>query len=177
EARLGGSRSLPLDRRLMDSALRRSGARRRRALTATQVRMLRIAGWTLLGVIAVLPLLWVLFFAPTTGKFATSFGSAFHDPKDFLITVLNGVTAAGLYFVVSSGFTLIFGLMRVVNMAHGAFFLLGGYVALKIQRHMIGGGGSFGLTSSQVNLTHWIVPALAGTAVVAASGLVMQQLF
>ena len=68
-----------------------------------------------------------------------------HDPKDFLITVLNGVTAAGLYFVVASGFTLIFGLMRVVNMAHGAFFLLGGYVALKMQRHMVGEGGSFGL--------------------------------
>jgi branched-chain amino acid transport system permease protein len=141
------------------------------------VRALRIGGWALLGVLAVLPLIWVLFVAPTTGKFATSFGSAVHDPKDFVITVLNGVTAAGLYFVVASGFTLIFGLMRVVNMAHGAFFLLGGYVALTIQRRMVGGGGSFGLTSAQVNLTHWIVPTLAGTAVVAGSGLVMQQFF
>ena len=87
-------------------------------------------------------MLWVLFFAPTTGKYATTFGSAVHDPKDFVITLLNGVTAAGLYFVVASGFTLIFGLMRVVNMAHGAFFLLGGYVALKLQRHMVGEGGS-----------------------------------
>jgi branched-chain amino acid transport system permease protein len=139
--------------------------------------VLRLAGWAVLALLAVLPVLWVLFFAPTTGKFATSFGSAVHDPKDFLITVLNGVTAAGLYFVVSSGFTLIFGLMRVVNMAHGAFFLLGGYVALKLQRHMVGGGGSFGLTSAQVNLTHWIVPTLAGTALVAAAVLVMQQLF
>jgi branched-chain amino acid transport system permease protein len=161
----------------MDSALRRPAVRKRRALSAAQVRALRIAGWTALGVLAVLPLLWVLFFAPTTGKFATSFGSAVHDPKDFTITVLNGVTAAGLYFVVASGFTLIFGLMRVVNMAHGAFFLLGGYVALKVQRGMVGGGGSFGLTSAQVNLTHWIIPTLAGTALVAAAGLVMQQLF
>jgi branched-chain amino acid transport system permease protein len=161
----------------MDSVLRAPAARRRRALTAQQRRALRIAGWTSLAVLAALPVLWVCFFAPTTGRFATSFGSAVHDPKDFVITVLNGVTAAGLYFVVSSGFTLIFGLMRVVNMAHGAFFLLGGYVALKIQRDMVGGGGSFGLTSSQVNLTHWIVPTLAGTAVVAGSGLLMQQLF
>ena len=53
-----------------------------------------------------------------------------------------------LYFVVASGFTLIFGLMRVVNMAHGAFFLFGGYVALKLQRHLVGEGGSFGLTSA-----------------------------
>jgi branched-chain amino acid transport system permease protein len=161
---------------MMESTLRRASTRHtRRTLTPAQARGLRIAGWSALAVVAILPVLWVLFFAPTTGKFATSFGSAAHDPKDFVITVLNGVTAAGLYFVVASGFTLIFGLMRVVNMAHGAFFLLGGYVALTIQRHMVG-GGNFGLTSSQVNLTHWIVPALAGTAVVAGAGLVMQQL-
>jgi branched-chain amino acid transport system permease protein len=162
----------------MDAALRRPGTRkRRRTLTAAQRHTLRIVGWVLLGVLAVLPVLWVLFFAPTTGKFATSFGSAVHDPKDFIITVLNGVTAAGLYFVVASGFTLIFGLMRVVNMAHGAFFLLGGYIALKLQRDLVGQGGSFGLTSSQVNLTHWIVPAIVGTLAVGAIGLAMQQLF
>ena len=65
--------------------------------------------------------------------------------------------------------------MRVVNMAHGAFFLLGGYIALKLQRHFVGEGGSFGLQSSQVNLTHWIVPAIIATVVVAAVGLAMQQ--
>src|SRR6195256_6636183 len=123
----------------MESALRRPAARRRRALSAAQVRAMRIAGWTALAVLAVLPLLWVLFIAPTTGQFATSFGSAVHDPKDFVITVLNGVTAAGLYFVVASGFTLIFGLMRVVNMAHGAFFLLRGYVPLRAHRDLGGG--------------------------------------
>ena len=41
--------------------------------------------------------------------------------------------AGALYFVVASGFTLIFGLMRVVNMAHGALYLLGGYIALEVQ--------------------------------------------
>src|SRR5260370_9009697 len=132
----------------MDSALRRPAARRRRrALTAAQRRGLRIAGWTSLAVLAVLPLLWVLFFAPTTGKFATSFGSAVHDPKDFVVTVLNGVTAAGLYFVVASGFTLIFGLMRVVNMAHGAFFLLGGYIPLGGRPAMVSGAASYSRTA------------------------------
>src|SRR5882672_1236463 len=127
----------------MDSALRRPTTRRRRALTPAQLRAVRIAGWAVLAVLAVVPMLWVLFFAPTTGRWATSFGSAVHDPKDFVITVLNGVTAAGLYFVVASGFTLIFGLMRVVNMAHGAFCLLGSYIALKLQRDFVGQGGSF----------------------------------
>ncbi len=144
---------------------------------ALRARAVKVAGLMLLAAVVVAPALWVLFFAPTTGKWATAFGSAVHDPKDFLITVLNGVTAAALYFVVASGFTLIFGLMRVVNMAHGAFFLFGGYVALKLQRDLVGQGGSFGLTSAQVNLTHWILPAILGTVVVAAMGLAMQQVF
>ena len=42
---------------------------------------------------------------------------------------------------------------------------------------MVGEGGSFGLSSSQVNLTHWIVPALVGTVAIAGMGLAMQQLF
>jgi branched-chain amino acid transport system permease protein len=163
ESALGAPRSVSPSGRARTHILRR--------------RALMIVGWTSLAILVLAPLLWVLFLAPTTGKWGTSFGSAVHDPKDFVITLLNGVTAAALYFIVASGFTLIFGLMRVVNMAHGAFFLFGGYVALKIQRHFVGEGGSFGLSSDQINLTHWIVPALIGTVVVAAMGLIMQQAF
>jgi branched-chain amino acid transport system permease protein len=45
---------------------------------------------------------------------------------------LNGATFAALLFIVASGFTLIFGLMRIVNLAHGALYLVGGYVGLVI---------------------------------------------
>ena len=151
-------------------------SRRARTL-ALQTRMLHVVGRALLALLVVVPALWVLFLAPTTGKWATAFGSAVHDPKDFLITLLNGVTAAALYFVVASGFTLIFGLMRVVNMAHGAFFLLGGYLALRLQRNLVGEGAGFGLTSAQVNLTHWLVPAIVATLAIAALGVAMQQIF
>ncbi|RMF41013.1 MAG: branched-chain amino acid ABC transporter permease [Alphaproteobacteria bacterium] len=48
--------------------------------------------------------------------------------KVFLNALFNGVTLGGLYFLVASGFTLIFGLMRNVNLAHGSLYLLGGYV-------------------------------------------------
>ncbi|MDB5824230.1 MAG: branched-chain amino acid transporter permease [Herminiimonas sp.] len=43
--------------------------------------------------------------------------------------IFNGLTFAALLFLVASGFTLIFGLMRIVNLAHGAMYLMGGYVA------------------------------------------------
>jgi len=46
--------------------------------------------------------------------------------------VLNGLTFSALLFIVASGFTLIFGLMRIVNLAHGALYLLGGYVGLTV---------------------------------------------
>jgi branched-chain amino acid transport system permease protein len=131
----------------------------------------RFARWLLLALVA-FPVVWVLFIAS-----GTSFGPAVSDPKDFLITLLNGLTAAALYFVVASGFTLIFGLMRVVNMAHGAFFLLGGYIALRLQRDMVGGGGALGLSSAQVSFAQWFLPGLAAVAIVAGAGLIMQQLF
>ena len=47
----------------------------------------------------------------------------------FVFTFLNGITLSGLYFLVASGLTLIFGLMRVINLAHGAFYLLAAYVS------------------------------------------------
>ena len=48
--------------------------------------------------------------------------------KVFLNALFNGITLGGLYFLVASGFTLIFGLMRNVNLAHGSLYLFGGYV-------------------------------------------------
>lgn len=52
----------------------------------------------------------------------------------FLIVTLNGLTLAALYFLAASGFTLIFGLMRIVNMAHGALLLFGGYVGFEVAK-------------------------------------------
>lgn len=46
--------------------------------------------------------------------------------------VLNGLSFGALLFLLASGFTLVFGLMRVVNLAHGAFYLLGGNVAISV---------------------------------------------
>src|SRR5690349_2831059 len=54
------------------------------------------------------------------------------NAKLFLSTFLNGVTLAALYFLVASGFTLVFGLMRNVNLAHGSLYLLGAYVGWEV---------------------------------------------
>ena len=115
-------------------------------------------------------LIWVLFWAPKT-----NFGPAVKDPTDFFRTVLDSLTFAGVLFVVASGFSLIFGLMRVVNMAHGSFYLLGGYIAFDLQQRFAGGSGGFALLSSQVAMWQWVVPAIIAAGCIAVVGLVMQQ--
>jgi branched-chain amino acid transport system permease protein len=58
-----------------------------------------------------------------------------------VLQAINGVSLAALLFLLASGFTLSFGLMRVVNMAHGAYYLLGGYIGLSVAQKT----GSFAL--------------------------------
>jgi branched-chain amino acid transport system permease protein len=48
------------------------------------------------------------------------------------LQVLNGLTFAALLFMLASGFTLIFGLMRIMNLTHGGLYLVGGYVGLSV---------------------------------------------
>ena len=48
----------------------------------------------------------------------------------WVIQSLNGLALGGLLFLLSSGFSLIFGLMRIANLSHGAYFMLGAYVGL-----------------------------------------------
>ncbi|MEJ2011309.1 MAG: hypothetical protein P8X64_03675 [Anaerolineales bacterium] len=50
------------------------------------------------------------------------------ETKDWVITLLRGLSVGAITFLVASGFSLIFGLMDVLNMAHGTFFMIGAYV-------------------------------------------------
>ena len=50
----------------------------------------------------------------------------------WLIQAFNGVSYGALLFLLGAGLSLIFGVMRIVNLSHGSYFLLGGYVALTV---------------------------------------------
>jgi len=80
------------------------------------------------------------------------------NAKLFLTTALNGLTLGALYFLVASGFTLVFGLMRNVNLAHGSLFLLGGYFGFEV-------GDRTG---------SWLAAVAAGFLCAAVFGLVLQ---
>jgi branched-chain amino acid transport system permease protein len=99
------------------------------------------------------------------------------DPRTFVIVGLNGLTLAGLYFVVASGFTLIFGLMRVVNMAHGSLYMLAGFFAFELQERLTGGEATSAFGTSQAGLGDWVIPLVVASLGVALIGLVMQQVF
>jgi branched-chain amino acid transport system permease protein len=77
----------------------------------------------LLTAIAVIIVVW-LVLAPWPVGFEDWFGRK----RIFINALFNGITLGGLYFLVASGFTLIFGLMRNVNLAHGSLYLFGGYM-------------------------------------------------
>lgn len=76
----------------------------------------------------------------------------------WIIQTLNSLAFGGLLFLLASGFSLIFGLMRLANLAHGAFFMLGAYIGAAAIRSIPG----FDL---------WSAALLAGILVAAAGGL------
>ncbi len=54
------------------------------------------------------------------------------DFYSFLIQLLNGVQYGLLLFLVASGLTLIFGIMGIINLAHGSFYMIGAYMAFTL---------------------------------------------
>jgi branched-chain amino acid transport system permease protein len=82
----------------------------------------------------------------------------FDKPLAFwLIQSLNSLSLGGLLFLLSAGFSLIFGLMRIANLSHGAYFMFGAYVGLSVLR----AGYSFG-----------VAMVAAGLAVALLGGLI-----
>lgn len=79
--------------------------------------------------------------------------------REFVLHTLNGISFGALLFLLSSGFQLIFGLMRIVNLAHGSFYLVGGYIGLTV----LTAGGSF-----------WLA-LLAGAFAIGVTGLIIER--
>ena len=81
---------------------------------------------------------------------------------EFWITqTFNGLSYGALLFLLASGLSLIFGVMRIVNLAHGSYFLLGGYVGLSI----VWRTGSY------------VAALLVGALAIALLGVGMERLF
>src|SRR5206468_9975148 len=75
----------------------------------------------------------------------------------WLLLAINSVTLGGLLFLLSAGFSLIFGLMRIPNLTHGSFFMLGAYIAATL----------IGLA-----VNFWVSALAAGLGVAVFGGLV-----
>jgi len=75
----------------------------------------------------------------------------------WLVLAINSITLGGLLFLLSAGFSLIFGLMRIPNLTHGSFFMLGAYLAVSLMRH---------------GVNFWTAAVLAGLGVAAFGGIV-----
>ena len=80
------------------------------------------------------------------------------EPLFLLQQALNGLSFGALLFLLASGLTLVFGLMRIINLAHGAFYMVGGYLGVVVA----------GLTG---NL---LLGILAGVVVVAVTAFLVE---
>ena len=76
------------------------------------------------------------------------------DLVTFLIQCLNAVQYGLLLFLVASGLTLIFGIMGVINLAHGSFYMIGAYMAFALSAPVVAtfGGGFFSVLAVGVVL-------------------------
>ncbi|HET7088509.1 MAG TPA: branched-chain amino acid ABC transporter permease [Anaerolineae bacterium] len=81
--------------------------------------------------------------------------------ENFLIQLLNGLVSGMLLFVMAAGLSLIFGLMDVINLSHGALYLLGGYIGLTMVRQLD---------------NYWLA-LLAAPLLVGSLGMIIQYLF
>jgi branched-chain amino acid transport system permease protein len=79
---------------------------------------------------------------------------------------LSGLTAAMFLFLIASGLSLIFGVLRVLNFAHGSFYMLGAYATYQIVQWLGPGPGRF-----------WLAALGAALAIAALGGLVERFLF
>jgi branched-chain amino acid transport system permease protein len=75
----------------------------------------------------------------------------------WLTLAVNSIALGGLLFLLSAGFSLIFGLMRIPNLMHGSFFMLGAY---------------FGVSFLQQGVNFWLAALLSGVAMALIGGLI-----
>ena len=78
-----------------------------------------------------------------------------------LVQTLNGLSFGALLFLLASGLSLIYGVMRIVNIAHGSYYMLGAYIGLSV-----------------ILRTHsFALGAFAGAIVIGVVGLAMERIF
>jgi len=87
------------------------------------------------------------------------------DPSFLLIQSLNGLTYAMFLFLIASGLSLIFGVLRILNFAHGSLYMLGAYFTHQFVSFFIDAPGHF----------WWAV--LLASLTVAALGVVIERFF
>src|SRR5256884_8134104 len=80
-----------------------------------------------------------------------------NDMSLWVVLAVNSITLGGLLFLLSAGFSLIFGLMKIPNLTHGSFFMLGAYLSTRLIAR---------------GLDFWTAAIVGGLLVAAFGGLV-----
>ena len=87
--------------------------------------------------------------------------SAFADPGFLAVQCLNGLTQAMFLFLIASGLSLIFGVLGVLNFAHGSLYMLGAYLSYTIASRFVGSPATF-----------WVALVLGSIGVALVGGII-----
>lgn len=85
--------------------------------------------------------------------------------ETLIMQAFNGISLSSILFLAAIGLAVTFGLMRVINMAHGEFIMVGAYTAYVVQNAFAGLGGAFGLYVPVALVLSFIVAAALGVVV------------
>src|SRR5918911_708756 len=105
-----------------------SGTARRPMLAALprfSQQVNRVLTWVVVGLFVI----WVV-------------GNFLHSPKQFVSVFLLGITLGSIYALVALGYTLVYGIIELINFAHGDVFMWGSMIAVTVSAHWLGLDGS-----------------------------------
>src|SRR5215210_7271319 len=81
------------------------------------------------------------------------------EPSDFVEIFLIGITTGAIYALVALGYTLVYGILELINFAHGDVFMLAGMISATVAASW------FGLESGQTGIVVWL--SVVGTLLIA----------
>ena len=131
--------------------------------TPTQARQNPLAAFAGRGRPGVAPSLGLLFVGGVAAWLVVNFVKT---PSDFVEVSLIGLTTGCLYALIALGYTLVYGILELINFAHGDVFMLGGMISATFVTSV------FGLTGEDRGVGTWLIVVLVLLIAMASCGLI-----
>src|SRR5580692_510368 len=86
--------------------------------------------------------------------------------------VVNGLLKGSIYALIALGYTMVYGILKLINFAHGEVYMLGAYTSLFVSYHL---GFAPGGTATQSSLANLLIMLFASMVVCALVGVIIER--